>query len=546
MLTELHVENLGIIADLTVEFGDGMTAITGETGAGKTLLIEALELLLGARADGGLVRDGASEARVDGRFVDTDAEWVLSRVVPRDGRSRAYVNGRPATAAELAEIGASLVDLHGQHDQQSLLLPAAQRTLLDAWIGEPATELRAALRSDRAAIVGLDANLAELGGDPRGRAREIDLLRYQVDEIDAAALGDPGEDERLGREEALLGDAEAHRDAVVRARALLDEGAADALGAAVSLLSDREPFEAVGQRIRVAQDEVADLVHELRLAAEAIVADPDRLDEVRTRRVTLRELRRKYGESLAEVIAYRSEAAIRLADLDSFDARAAAISAERAALASRRDATAAALGELRREYAPALADAVTERLRRLALPNARFTIAIEAGELGDDGADRISFELAPNAGEAARPLARAASGGELSRSMLAIRGVLSHAPPTLVFDEVDAGIGGQAGIAVGAALAALGTGHQVLCVTHLAQVAAHADAQLHVSKLKTRGRTVAQAELLLDDARVSELSRMLGGVDDSHHARSHAEELLAAGQNRSPSAGARRTAGRGR
>lgn len=535
MLTELRVENLGIIAELTVPIGAGMTAITGETGAGKTLLIEALQLLLGARADGSLVREGTSEARVDGRFVHGDDEWVLSRVVPRDGRSRAYVNGRPATAGELADLGATLVDLHGQHEQQSLLYPAAQRALLDSWIGEPAATLRAELRVTREAIAKLDVALGDLGGDERSRAREVDLLRFQVDEIDTAGIADEDEDARLIAEEALLGDAENHREALAAARQSIDAGAGDALGVALSSLMGREPFAAISERIRAAQEEVADLVHELRLAGEGVVSDPERLAHVRERLLRLREVRRKYGDRLADVLAYRDASAQRLADLESHDARAAEIERERAELVATRSATSSALSELRAEHSPVLSDAVTERLRTLALPNATFSVAIEAIEIQDDGGDRVTFELAPNAGEPPRPLAKAASGGELSRTMLAIRSVLSHARsivsqagPTLVFDEVDAGIGGEAGIAVGAALAGLGADHQVLCVTHLAQVAAHADAQLHVSKRAHRGRTVAQVAVLLDDARVGELSRMLGGVGDSAHARSHAEELLAA------------------
>jgi DNA repair protein RecN (Recombination protein N) len=541
MLAELRVENLGIIDELTVCIGSGMTAITGETGAGKTLLIEAVQLLLGARADAGLIRDGASEARVDGRFVIGDDEWVLSRVVPREGRSRAYINGRPTTAAELAERGASFVDLHGQHEHQSLLVPAVQRDLLDTWIGDPAVDLRNELRAARAEIATLDDALAELGGDERSRAREIDLLRFQVEEIDAAAIIDAQEAVRLQAEEGLLGDAESHRDALVTARSVLEERAEDAVGVAIAALAGRAPFDAITDRIRAAQGEIADLVHELRIAAESLVADPQRLSEVRERLLRLRELRRKYGESLSEVLEYRAASELRLAQLESHDARAAEIDQRRAALVARRLAAATRLSELRVEHAPRLGEAVTRCLRDLALANATFSISIRDigmpddvldADVRDDGTDLVTFCLTANAGEPPRSLAKAASGGELSRTMLAIRSVLSHAPPTLVFDEVDSGIGGEAGIAVGAALADLGADHQVLCVTHLAQVAAHADDQIHVSKRSHDGRTVARAERLLDEARVAELSRMLGGVVDSAHARSHAEELLDAARRR--------------
>lgn len=533
MLVELHVENLGIIADLTVPIGAGMTAITGETGAGKTLLIEALELLLGGRAEVGLIRDGATEARVDGRFVIDDTERVLTRVVPRDGRSRAYLDGRPATATELGEVGTTLVDLHGQHDQQSLLLPAAQRHLLDGWIGDDAMGLRTRLREQREAIAAIDAGLAATGGDERTRAREADLLRFQISEIDDAAITAADEEDRLSVEAARLGDVEQIREALAAARGALDDGAQESLGAAVAALvalpglGDLPELAELADRTRAAQREVAELVHDARLIGESLVSDPDRLAEVRERLLRLRALRRKYGETLAEVLEFRAESARRLADLESFELRAAELEAARADTVAARRAAAAELTALRRAHAPALGGAVTEHLRALALERATFAVEVDEG-VGDDAADRVTFVLAPNAGEAPRPLAKAASGGELSRTMLAIRTVLSQAPPTLVFDEVDAGIGGEAGIAVGRALAGLADRHQVLCVTHLAQVAAHADAQLHVSKQTRGSRTVARAEVLLDDARVAELSRMLGGVVDSEHARSHAEELLAA------------------
>ncbi len=544
MLSELRVENLGIIAEITVPLGTGMTAITSETGAGKTLLVEALALLLGGRADPSLVRDGALEARVDGRFVHADTEVILSRVVPRDGRSRAYVDGRPVTAGELAAVGSTLVDLHGQHDQQSLLLPVAQRQLLDAWIGAAADQCRVALRGASIRLQEVEQALAALGGDERSRAREVDLLRFQIAEIDALGITDADEETRLNAQAALLGDAESHREALSSAYALLADTAADAVGGALAALIGRAPFADLEGRLRELQDAVAETARDLRMMADSIVSDPDRLTEIRERLTAFRELRRKYGDTLGEVLEHGANSRERLAELESHDERAAALEHSRHEIERERVATAAELTRLRCAHAPKLARRVTDGLRNLALPNAEFTIEIEATELQDDGADRVVFELAPNPGETPRPLAKAASGGELSRTMLAIRAVLSAAPPTLVFDEVDAGIGGEAGHAVGAALAGLGAHHQVLCVTHLAQVAAHADAQVHVSKGVDGDRTIAQASLLLDDARISELSRMLGGVGDSEHARLHAAELLAAsrttrGGPRSPSSRSR-------
>ena len=526
MLTELRVENLGIIADLRLDLGAGMTAITGETGAGKTLLVDALELLCGGRADPQIVREGAADARVEGRFTSGDDEIVLARVVPGEGRSRGYMNGRLATAGELAEAGHDLVDLHGQHAHQSLLAPVEQRALLDRWIGDAARDALTTLRKARAELHGLAAEIDALGGDEQSRAREVDLLRYQLAEISGAAIEDADESERLARECDLLADAEAHRDALGAAYVALEGSVEDGLGLAASALDGRAPFEGIAVRLRALQAEAQDVARDTRVAAEDVVVDPDRLAALQARRAALRALTRKYGPTLADVVAYGIDVSARLAQLESYDVRATELEAARRRAHAHAEKAAAALSELRRDAAAPLAAAVTARLRELAMPQATFTVDVQPGDAGEDGADLITFVLAPNPGEPPRPLARAASGGELARAMLALRLVLSEAPPTLVFDEVDAGIGGEAGAAVGRALASLGGHHQVFCVTHLAQVAAFADAHIAVEKEEREGRTVAAATVLLDDARVSEISRMLAGVGTSAHARRHAKELL--------------------
>lgn len=530
MLVELRVENLGIISDLLLALGPGMTVITGETGAGKTLIVDALDLLCGGRADAALVRDGADEARVEGRFVDGDEEVVLARVIPAIGRTRGYIDGHLATASELGERGRSLVDLHGQHAHQSLLAPAEQRALLDRYAGAPAASALAALLVARAARRRVDEELAAIGGDDHLRARTIDLLRYELAEIDAAEIEDPDEEARLAEQEEILADAEAHRAALEDAHERLEGPALDALGTAIAAIESRAPFAAISERLRALQVETAEAVHDVRSAAEQIVADPERLAELQQRRARLRELVRKYGPTLAEVQAYAVDARERLTRIEGHEARAATLEVERAD-ADRAVADAAtALSAARRTAAEPLARAVATRLRELAMPAAEFDVEVVEGDpaaAGEDGADDVTFLLAPNPGEPARPLAKAASGGELARAMLALRVVLSAAPPTLVFDEVDAGIGGEAGTAVGRALATLGGRHQVLCVTHLAQVAAFADAQVAVSKADASGRTIARAELVLDEARVGEISRMLAGVGESSHARRHAGELIA-------------------
>jgi DNA repair protein RecN (Recombination protein N) len=517
MLTELHIEHLGVIANLDLVLGPGLTVLTGETGAGKTMLIGAINLLVGGRADATLIRPGAEEARVEGRFVIGDEELVLARVIPADGRSRAYVNGRLATVGNLATEGSRLIDLHGQHAHQSLLATAVQRAALDRF-GKVDLE---PLRLARARLTEIDASLAALGGDVRSRAREIDLLKFQVRELGDAELVDADEDQQLEAKEELLSGAQAHREAAFAALEALsaDGGALDTLGTSIAALGQRMPFSGEEARLRGLVSELSDVAAELRDRAESIDDDPERLAELRERRQLLRELQRKYGETLAEVIAYFAETSERLEELESYEARAAALEVDRVKVVAQVAKAAAQLGAARRAAAPKLAATVAKHLASLAMPKARVEI-----EIGDDPGDDVTFLLGANPGEPAHPLAKVASGGELARSMLALRLVLTEAPETLVFDEVDAGIGGSA--AVGRSLAELGERHQVLVVTHLAQVAALADHQIVVSKRVGAGRTTAHAEVVCGEDRIEELARMLSGSADSPAAREHAAELL--------------------
>jgi DNA repair protein RecN (Recombination protein N) len=527
MLVELAVRDLGVIAELSLVLPAGTTAVTGETGAGKTLVVTAIELLMGGRADAGVVRPGASEARVEGRFVHGEEEVVLARVIPAEGRSRAYVDGRLAPVAALAEHGAALVDLHGQHAHQSLLSPSTQRAALDRFAGVDLGPLQAARRR----VAELDAALAALGGDPRERARAVDLLRHQVAELGRARVEDPEEDERLAAEEDLLADAVAHQLASGAAHEALtaEEGAVDGVRSALAAVSGRAPFATVEARLRSLAAELDDVAGEVRAVGEGISDDPERIEVVRQRRALLHDLRRKYGDSLEEVMAFERTAQQDLADLESHDARASALDAERAQALVALDEAAARVGAARRGGAAAMAAAVEANLRELAMP--RAVVAVEVGE--EDPGDEVTFLLGANPGERTLPLAKVASGGELARAMLALRLVLldreaGAGARTLVFDEVDAGIGGEAALAVGRSLAALGAEHQVLVVTHLPQVAAFADAQVRVTKEVTAGRTVAAVAELDRGGRVVELSRMLSGQPASSTARDHAEELLAA------------------
>ena len=529
MLSELHIDNLGVIERAALVFGPGMTVLTGETGAGKTMLVEAIELLVGGRADASMVRHGAGEARVDGRLVTPGGEEVvLTRVIPADGRSRAYVNGRPATVASLAEHAAGVIDLHGQHAHQSLLSSVTQRAALDRFGDVDLEPLRAA----RARVTELDAELATLGGDARARAREIDLLRFQVGELDAAGVDDPDEDVRLAAEEATLADAVAHREAGGSALEALrgDAGAGDALAAALHALADRAPFASLYARAAGLSAELDDVAAELRALAETIEEDPERLAELRQRRQLLVDLRRKYGDTLAEVIGFHADAERRLRELEQYDRRAAELDLARAGALAEAERAAADVGRRRREVAPQLAAAVEARLRELAMPHA--SVAVEVGTHADDHpGDQVRFLLAANPGSPLLPLSKVASGGELARAMLALRLVLSGAgaaehPLVLVFDEVDAGVGGAAAAAVGGALADLGAHHQVLVVTHLAQVAAAATAHVVVTKRVEAAATFTDVAQVAGDARVAEVARMLAG-EASGAALEHARQLLA-------------------
>ncbi len=525
MLAELAVADLGVIESVTLLLDPGMTALTGETGAGKTMLVGAIGLLAGERADPSVVRPGAVEATVQGRFVQDDAEVVLTRVIPRDGRSRAYLDGRLVTAAELGGLAATLVDLHGQHGHVGLLATAAQRAALDQFAGIDLGPLESA----RADLRRAEGELASLGGDAVARQREADFLRFQLAEIEAAQLTDAGEDERLVAEESLLADADAHREAAASAEALLgtDGGARDLLAQALAGIDGRAPLSAIDERLRAVATELDDVARELRTAVEGIEGDPARLESVQARRATLADVRRRYTgdarSTLAELFAVHEDLRRQLGELEGHAVRAATAEVARTEATAAVAAAAAEVGRRRRSAAGPLAEAVQARLTDLALAKAQVSIAV--GE--DDPGDAVTFLLALNPGLPAAPLAKAASGGELARTMLALRLVVGAAVPTLVFDEVDAGVGGSAARSVGRALAALADDRQVLVVTHLPQVAAFADVQVALTKQDDGTTTVMQAETLPPEGRVRELARMLSGLADSDTGQDHAEELLA-------------------
>lgn len=521
MLEELRIQHLGVIEDVSLLLPTGSIAITGETGAGKTMIVGAVQLLMGGRAEPEMVRIGATEASVEGRFIDEDgAEVVVRRVIPADGRSRAYINGSLATATALQDRIGPLVDLHGQHAQQSLLRPATQRHALDTFAEIdtlPLADARNALRH-------IDAQLGELGGDATERARRTDLLRYQLDELAIAEVTDPEEDRHLETQESLL--ARSFDDGIAAGKSVellgSDGPAADALGKAATHLDSGPAFDSVRSRIDAVLAELADMSSELRQIAENTHDDPEAREQVRARRQLLAELRRKYGPTLADVVEYEKGLASQLAELESHEQRVVALTDQRTKAIGQLGKESARVLAARQAAAPDLATAITARLSGLAMPNARVTIDV-SGEAGED----VAILLAPNPGLPELPIGKGASGGELSRTMLALRMVISGGPPIKVFDEVDAGIGGETGKAIGDALTSLNDS-QVFVVTHLPQVAACTSHHIIIDKSSTANRTVSDARMLSHDERITEVARMLSGSPDSTSAIEHAEELLTA------------------
>lgn len=539
MLRELHISGLGVIDDLDLELHGGLNVLTGETGAGKTMVTVGLALALGARADSSLVRDGAKAARVQARFdaMESAADWsedgelLLARSVSADGKSAARVGGQLATASTLADLGGSLVEIHGQHQAQRLLSPASQTAFLDRFAGQAHLISLAAYRETwerwRDARTALDA----LAAASRERERELDLLAYQVREIETVDPSE-GETERLTAEEARLAHVERLLERSTEAEATLSDdgslgdaaaGAANALGDAARL----DPrAEGLAERARSLSTELAELARDVRDYREGLSADPDRLQEIRERVSVLKGLQRKYGATETEVLSFLREAAARLTALATADERLAALGEEADRLEADLRDRATVVTRGRAEAAPALAAALEHELQQLGMPGASVAVELDPSpDLVPTGAERVELRLSPSPRQKASPLAKTASGGELSRTMLACRSVMADLDdvPTLVFDEVDAGIGGEAGLAVGRRLAHLAQDRQVLVVTHLPQIACFADRHVLVEK----GSGTATVRVLSDDDRIHELSRMLAGLTGSDGALTHAEELLA-------------------
>jgi len=546
-----------------LRLGPGLNMLTGETGAGKTLLAHALDLLLGGKARRDIVRPGAAEAYVEGVFELPPAlagserlpsgaeEVVLARRVWPDGRTRAYVCGRAATQADLQELGSRLLSFYGQHEHRKLMLSTAQLELLDAYIGSAQQALREELRAAYERVRELESRAAELGELAGARDRELDLLTFELQEIEAAA---PTEGERaaLGAERDRLRHQEAlAHAATVAAHSLTPEagvGATELLAEAAGQLEqvmEVDPrLKALAQRLETLRYESEDVTAELRGYLAELEGGEDgatRLEEVEERLALLARLERKHGGTIADVLAHAERCRARRDELQNADSALEAIEAELGQARAERDRLAGRLGKARRSRAPKLAAAVRERLAELAMADARFEIELSPRPdgCGPRGADAIEMRIAANAGGPLGPLREVASGGELSRVMLALLSVAHGiADPSgaarggdaamLVFDEIDAGIGGHTARAVGEHLRALSAGRQILCITHLPQVAALADRHFTIVKDGSVTPATTTVSALDGDAVVSELVRMLGGGSEDRAANEHARELLRA------------------
>jgi DNA repair protein RecN (Recombination protein N) len=567
VLREIHVRNLAVLAEASVELGPGFNVLSGETGAGKSIIVDSLSLLAGARASAEMVRTGAEALTVSGVFAPEGDGWraaleeagleaegeevLVRREISRAGRNRVFVNDQPTTLRLLSELAPYLLRIHGQREELGLVEPDLQRAMLDRSGGPEAAPLLAKVAESFDQFSRLAERLERLLGDDRMRRERLDLLRFQAGEIDAARLR-AGEETELRAERDVLRNTEAITRALGTAASLLfeEEGSAvERLAKAQSFLAEVEAWEpqaaAWKTELEEARIRLAETARALQQRLDGLEADPARLDFIEERLALLERLCRKHGGSSAAVLARRAEIEVELAELegdaenrDELEAKATV------ALAEYRQA-ALALSQARAAWGAALVERIEGELKDLGLARARLAVSLErrrregsplvlGGEevdLGRDGVDQVVFLFAPNPGEEPRPLAKIASGGELSRIHLALqlatRGEAEKAHPTLVFDEVDTGVGGAEAAALGAKLQRLAKGGQILAVTHLPQVASHADRHFKVSKQVDGGRTSVSVEELDAGTRVEEVARMLAGKKITDLSLSHAQELIA-------------------
>lgn len=552
VLTELRIRNFAIIDAVTLPLERGLNVLSGETGAGKSIIVGALGLLLGERGSADLVRPGAERASVEGVFeldgrddlialIDErgieaeDGTVVLKREIAASGRGRAWINGTPVTATVLAEVGRALVNLHGQHEAQTLLDDASQRQILDAYAD--AAQVLADVASIHAELATIRRSIDEITRRRAAAEKRADYLRHVAREIEEAKLV-PGEDVALEDEARVLENADELRTLAESVASFLsdeEEGALARLAGAHRALGQIGRIDANAQRLQELYDTGFYAIDELARAADdyarSVELDPERLSEVRARRELIFRLGKKHGGTLADVITTAQDARAELDLLDSAEFDVAQLRRQSDEATERLRAAAERLTKLRTRAAADIAKAVTAVLPDLGMDSGRFLVVLQPrAEIGADGAEDVEFRVALNLGYEPRPLARVASGGELSRVMLALKTVLATVDdvPTLVFDEVDAGIGGRVGLQVGDTMRRVAEEHQVFAISHLPQIAARAHHHIVVAKGAKGGVTTADITVLTPTARVAEIARMLGGDPESKASRAHARELLQA------------------
>jgi DNA repair protein RecN (Recombination protein N) len=563
MLAGITIENLAIIDKVTLDLGSGLNVLTGETGAGKSIIIDAFQIVLGGRCSSDVVREGAARAVVEAFFdsipaslADRIRSWgfecedslVLSREVYQGSKSIARINGRLATAHMLREVGSCLVDVHGQGEHQQLLDTSRHIVLLDSFAGPEASTLCGQVTDLVGRLAEVSASIREFQ-DEKARARQADLLQFQLDEVAAAKLRE-GEEEELARERRLLSSAQKLLEAYAASYDLVCGGAreqpsaAEAAGRARSALADASRVDQDSRPAIEALDQAIVWLEEaglhLRRRRDSIRPDPQRLSWVEDRLAFIAQMKRKYGDTIAEIVEWTQESASALDRLRHAEERVAELRQVEAKLLERLGEAATRLSGVRRDAAQRLSATVAEELDGLGMKDTRFEVRFESVpdpsgptvrgqrvKVGARGADAVEFLLSPNPGEPLRPLAKIASGGEMSRIMLALKAALARTEgiPVLVFDEIDAGIGGDAAYAVGSKLAKVSEWAQVLCVTHLAQIAAFAESHIVVSKHIVSGRSVTSAHPVEGERRLAELSRMIGG-SASRVSLEHAKEIL--------------------
>jgi DNA repair protein RecN (Recombination protein N) len=558
MLLELRIENLLLIERAELRLGEGLNAITGETGAGKTVLAHSFDLLMGGRAREGIVRPGAGEAYVEGvfdlpegllddpdlaeiaeRLPEDSAELVIGRRVSATGRTSAFIGGRSASAPDLQALGPRLLAFYGQHEHRKLTLSSAQLETLDGFAGERHLERRHSYREAHAEVLRLERELERIQDREGARARDLDLLRYELDEI-VEAQPDADEEEGLASERERLRHAESLRGAAAKALAAISGaddggGATEAMGAAEAALAGREgvdpALDGLAETARGLRVEMQELAGELRGYAEGIEAEPGRLEQVEERLETLDRLKRKHGGSIESVLAHAQHCRAEIDAIEGAGETTERLEAELAEAMRARTDIAGGLSEVRAKSATRLEKRVAKELEQLGMSGAKLEVSLEphADGFGPLGQERVTFRVATNPGMPVSPLRDAASGGELSRLMLALAG--QGAPggaATYVFDEIDAGVGGNTAKAVGERLRALGEERQVLCITHLPQVASMAGSHFRIEKSVKGGHATATVQRVDGDDLVAEIVRMLGGGDGDEAADRHARELLKA------------------